>query len=157
MRLLRQFLSLSSQERSLLFSAAWLLPIRALQLRVFGLKSVARRPLENTAWSPVTPDPSMTGRARRTQWLVTVAGQYGVWRGSCLSRSVVLADLLDRQRIPNELRIGVRNPLHGFAAHAWVEHAGMVLNDDADVASRFTPIPGASTRATTDIRPEGSR
>ncbi len=44
----------------------------------------------------------------------------------CLSQSLVLTRLLARRGIDSQLVIGVR-PGEKFAAHAWVEHAGVPL------------------------------
>lgn len=44
----------------------------------------------------------------------------------CLARSLVLSCLLDRREIPSVLVIGVRASPQ-FAAHAWVETAGVPL------------------------------
>jgi hypothetical protein len=62
---------------------------------------------------------------------------------NCLSRSMALIRLLGRHHIDADLRLGVRRTSGQFEAHAWVEHDGVVLNDAADVAARFTPLsPG---------------
>jgi hypothetical protein len=42
-----------------------------------------------------------------------------------------------RRGIEVNLVVGVAIP---FAAHCWVQHADMVLNDSVDIVSRYEPI-----------------
>ena len=86
--------------------------------------------------------------ARDTAYAVAVAVKYGPWRPLCLLRSLALGWFLGRRGIPFEVRIGVpggkslRMPEGAldFTAHAWVEHAGVILNDKEDVAREFHPF-----------------
>ena len=56
----------------------------------------------------------------------------------CLRRSIALADYLRRKRIPCDLILGVR--MRPFAAHAWVQHGELVLNESLDEVRRYTTI-----------------
>lgn len=56
----------------------------------------------------------------------------------CLSRSLLLARFLTVRRIPADLVIGVK--LGPFAAHAWVEYEGSVVNDHLETVQAYTPI-----------------
>jgi hypothetical protein len=127
----------------LLLAAAWLLPLRTLQLRVFGFSWVARRSLMERrpqfARGRHVPPIHL---ARRTAWIVKRIARLHPIRGKCLSQSLTLAELLHRQGIVSELRIGVQQPAPALNAHAWVEFSGEVLNDSADVSDRFAPIDG---------------
>ena len=77
-------------------------------------------------------------------------------RGPELSRTVNHAVVaFAPTRHIGQMRIGVRRRLGRLEAHAWVEHLGHVLDDDADVADRFAPFdslealfppPGAGVR-----------
>ena len=84
-------------------------------------------------------------RAQETSYALSVAVKFGPWRPKCLLRSLALGWFLARQGIPFEIRIGVpagqaaTGPVD-FTAHAWVEHAGVVLNDKEGVAGEFTPF-----------------
>jgi hypothetical protein len=49
-------------------------------------------------------------------------------RPTCLVESLALWYLLQEQRVPADLRIGVRKMSGEFEAHAWVEYAGAALN-----------------------------
>lgn len=60
--------------------------------------------------------------------------------GNCLSRSLALLWFLRRHGYQPDLRLGVSLAERAFAAHAWVELDGVVLNDRRDVAERFTPL-----------------
>ncbi|ANU07327.1 hypothetical protein A6F65_01018 [Paraurantiacibacter namhicola] len=57
--------------------------------------------------------------------------------GNCLSRSLALSRTLVRAGIPHELVIGAAPEGEPFAAHAWVEHDGIPLNEAGDVGHRF--------------------
>ena len=77
---------------------------------------------------------------------LSVAIKVGPWWPKCLLRSLTLGWLLSRRGIPFVIRIGVpvdtvaAKTKHSgdFQAHAWVEHAGIVLNDRQDIASDFS-------------------
>ncbi len=116
-------------------AALTLLPAVRVGLRTLGLRlvqSVLARRLRPQL--PADADGAL-GRGRRTARLVAVAARYA--GGTCLARSVVLACLLERQGVPAALRIGVRKGENGFEAHAWVEAAGVSLNEEQDVGERY--------------------
>lgn len=90
---------------------------------------------------------------RRLELAVARAARRGLFRPTCLVRSLALADLLARHGVAGaEIRIGVRQPcvagtstltsLAQLEAHAWVELDGMVLGDDYRRAYSFTPLGG---------------
>jgi hypothetical protein len=131
---------LPSADRGLLLAVLACLPAVAAALRVFGLRRVCRilsgaaatRP---RAWAEDAEEAQAVGR------LVDIAARRGVGRPTCLARSVTLWWLLRRRGIDSTLRIGVRTVVDGrMEAHAWVEHAGLVLNDADDVSERFAPF-----------------
>ena len=130
----RKFRRLPAEERAVFLAASTLLPAVRVGLRTLGLRRVQvvlsgrMRP----GWL-AEPDVAVY-RARRLARLVRVAAQYV--GGTCLARSVVLACLLERQGVPAQLRIGVRKGENGFEAHAWVEAAGMSLDEGQDVGER---------------------
>jgi hypothetical protein len=57
---------------------------------------------------------------------------------SCLDRSVLLWFLMRQKHLNGNVRIGVVIEDDKLQGHAWVEFNGTVVNDDADVAERFT-------------------
>ncbi|MCB1033151.1 MAG: lasso peptide biosynthesis B2 protein [Acidobacteria bacterium] len=71
---------------------------------------------------------------------------------SCLDRSAALLDLLRREGLEGDLRIGVRRGLEGVEAHAWVELNGEVLNDSADVHQRYSAFQGTVLPSRLELR-----
>jgi Transglutaminase-like superfamily len=144
-RPIRKFLALPRAERWLLVQAMAALPLVTLTLRTIGLRRCYRT-LERLA--PMAGGGVLTGAgacqlATRTGWLVRVASTYGLVRGNCLAQSLTIRWLLCRQRIPAELRIGVRKRQGRLEAHAWMEYHSRVLNHDAGIGRRFSPFGGA--------------
>lgn len=85
--------------------------------------------------------------AKETAFALAVGIKAGPWWPKCLTRSVALGWLLAKRGIPFEIRIGVllnKGDKAGFAAHAWVEHAGVVLNDRQDIAADFSTFEAGS-------------
>lgn len=74
----------------------------------------------------------------KTTRMVQLAARYCQPWANCLKKSLVLWGLLRRQGIESELRIGVQKEEENFAAHAWVEYEGFVLNDRQNVRDRFS-------------------
>ena len=56
---------------------------------------------------------------------------------NCLTRSLLLGWLLRRRGVASQLRIGVKMNNGSLAAHAWVEYAGIPINDQPDVGEQF--------------------
>lgn len=137
----RKFRQLNKSERWIFCQALWLMPVAAVALRLLGL----RLSRNFFAWfpaqkvSPVRADHSLR-QAKRTAGLVQAAAYHGIHRASCLPRSLVLWSLLRRAGIAAEVRIGVRKEDRELRAHAWVECAGIILNDSAGIADEFPPF-----------------
>lgn len=131
-----------------MLSAPAVLALTWLRLRTAGYRRTlaAIQPKRTDALS----DAEQSERARDTAYALAVAIKYGPWRPQCLLRSLALGSYLGRQGIPFEVRLGVPGPSAGgagrravdFTAHAWVEHAGVVLNDKNSVAREFRPFGG---------------
>jgi len=78
---------------------------------------------------------------KRVAQLLRASGNAGLHPRNCLRESLVLWFLLRRKGFQPNLRLGVRREEAGdLEAHAWVELAGEVLNDDPDVGQRFIPL-----------------
>jgi hypothetical protein len=127
-----------------------LLPLTALALRVVSFQrwqaTLAR--LGGAAASPPDRDEgAMIREARAVARMVEAAARHGLYRATCLPRSLILWSLLRRRGIAGDLCIGVRKDRGRLEAHAWVELRGAVLNDRDDVCNRFAafdrPIPCA--------------
>ncbi len=122
-----------------MLEAAFVLPGVVWGVRRFGYQRT-RRLLARLAPSPpskasLAPDEQAT--CAGLAWAVAAAAHHAPYTSTCLQRSLTLWWLLRRRRIAAELRIGVAHAGGELHAHAWLEHAGVVLNDDADVGSRF--------------------
>ena len=128
---------LSREERRLLRQALVLFPLVTISLHLCGMKrtqSFLSRLIRNSrAFPPASTEPQLWKTVR----MVRIAHRYNASWASCLRHSLVLWCLLRRQKIEADLRIGVGREEGAFAAHAWVEHQGMVLNDGEDVHERF--------------------
>lgn len=72
------------------------------------------------------------------EYRVALAAALYPGRALCLERSLALYHYLRRAGVPARLRLGVQ--AYPFAAHAWVEHAGTVLNDVPEHVAHFTPV-----------------
>jgi hypothetical protein len=58
--------------------------------------------------------------------------------GMCLARSLTLWTLLRRRGIETELRIGYRKRDGKIEGHAWLEHDGAPVNEEAEVVLTYT-------------------
>lgn len=109
-----------------------------LHLRGFGY---TRRLLQKRygahVYPPAVPnDPCVVLTSR----MVLAAARRTPFKVTCLERSLALWSLLARQRIPAQLRIGVRKDGEKFAAHAWVEHAGVAVGEPEDMHTHYSPF-----------------
>jgi len=77
-------------------------------------------------------------RARAVARLVGIASSRVPLRVACLHRSIVLWRLLRREGIPCEIKLGARTDADAFEAHAWVECAGVALNECEPDLSRYS-------------------
>jgi len=131
-----QWCALSAAQRRVLV-AAWLwLPLFWLGLRLLGLPRLQawlqRRPLgADPATALALPDIQALGEA------VNIAARHTPFPATCLTRSLLLGWLLRRRGVASDLRIGVRLTQGALDAHAWVESAGVPVNDQADIAAQF--------------------
>ena len=135
---IRQFVELTSRERSLLWRAAalvaavrlglWLMPFRALCTL---LRRLARRRL--------SPEFSSVP-VRRLAWAVQAVSRR-VPDASCLTQALALQCLLARAGHESSIHIGVaKDAGRSFESHAWVECRGEILAGDNGALERYTPI-----------------
>lgn len=85
--------------------------------------------------------PAEPGAGRIAQLLAGVARRVP-FRTTCLERSAALLWMLRRRGIGAELCIGARKQERALEAHAWVECAGEVLNDEPGVRQRYAIFEG---------------
>jgi len=57
--------------------------------------------------------------------------------GTCLSRSLVLWAMLLRRKVSVELRVGFRKQDGKVQGHAWVEHQGAPINEEATTTRTY--------------------
>lgn len=125
---------MSWSERLLVARASLLLPLVAASLRLSGFQKTYRR-LEGSPGNRTAGDTQQT-----SEFVAVAARNLPLFRPTCLTRSLVLWHVLHRHGAPAELRIGVRRTGDHFAAHAWVEQDGQVINDAPDIARLYTPV-----------------
>ena len=134
---LHKFLALSGAERRIVLHSAALMTLTAACLRLFGLRRVyrwmSRRRPRRTPTQSGSDDAFMH---------LAVAGVRRAARplpyATCLPQSLALWWLLRHRGIHGELRLGVRKEGEELKAHAWVEVAGVALNDRDDVRHRYS-------------------
>ncbi|HKV27399.1 MAG TPA: lasso peptide biosynthesis B2 protein [Candidatus Acidoferrales bacterium] len=142
-----RFRKLSGRQRHDFFLGLVLLPVVTAWVSLFKFRSV-QETLER--WYSGVPvkmrdDAANLAEVHSAARMVDAASRRGIVRGNCLSRSIVLWWLLRRRGIPTQLRIGARKTGNVFEAHAWVEMAGLPINDSEDVQTRYTPFEGPVT------------
>jgi hypothetical protein len=136
---LSKFLRLTWSERWLFLQALLLLPLTALLLRLFGLRSCQRllAALAPPTSSVTEPQHATLNQARLTARMVRAAAQHDLFRARCLPQALALWWLLRRQRIAGTLRIGTRLIFGQLQAHAWLEYQGVPLNEDERVYQSY--------------------
>lgn len=139
------WLRLTSRERWLLMRAITLIPSMHVAVRVVGFHRLHGRVTAIRA-APPAPQHRET-LIRECTTSINRVKRAPVFRGNCLSQSLALEWLLRRSGVAPTLRLGVRLGEPKFAAHAWIECDGRVLNDAPDVSTRFVPL------ATTPLGP----
>lgn len=132
-----KFLALSGVERRLFLTAILWSPLFSFGLRIFGIERmlswIDRVPLDRSKALPQAQLPSIVA-------LTNSAARIAPGSSTCLTRSLLLHWLLRRRGVVSNLRIGVQLMEGRLDAHAWVEVAGMPINDVQDVALRYTPF-----------------
>lgn len=66
--------------------------------------------------------------------------KYSPYRGTCLSRSLLLKTLLRQQGVVANLCIGVSTAENNFRAHAWLESDGLTLRHDKGQSTNFVTL-----------------
>lgn len=141
MGLRRKARRLFGREGRLLVQAILLLPGLAVAVRLVGFGRT-HAALERRAppFQTGLPEEDITQRVWWARRLLQLALRWGPYRPNCLQRSLALWWLLRQQGLGSEFRIGVRFREGAFEAHAWIERAGRVLNDQQDIGEQYTPF-----------------
>ena len=129
-----QFNTRSRVQQHTLLTAWACLPLFWLGLRVLGLQhfqawllKTSTRPARDLTLSDI----QLLGEA------VNIAARHTPFPATCLTRSLLLGWLLRRRGVQSDLRIGVRLIQGALDAHAWVECAGLPVNDRPDLINQF--------------------
>jgi hypothetical protein len=138
-----RFRALSAADRRTLLMCALLLPLVGVALRTVGLARIQARVQGSRVAAPSRMSPD---EIKSLGELVNIAARHHPFPATCLSRSLLLQWLLHRRGIPSELRLGARVSDGTLFAHAWVELDGMPVNDEANVAGRFSTLKRPSPR-----------
>ena len=134
MRRLRKFLLLSMPERILVLRALLLTVGVAIALRFVRFGSL----LAYAGCAVRKEGPRALDPRRTAHWVDACASFLGA---NCLVRSLVLARVLRSGGTDAELRIGVTQSDGALQAHAWVEVAGVPVNDAVDIGLRYAMMP----------------
>ncbi|MBP6824689.1 MAG: lasso peptide biosynthesis B2 protein [Acidobacteria bacterium] len=146
MNKLAKLKAMSGNERRLLLQAWLLLPVVRIMLWLAGyrrtfasLKFLLRLSGDqNDANLAETASRDWHQQAATFGRLVNGAATHSLIVVNCLPRSLVLWWMLRRAGLAVDLRIGVQKEADVFAAHAWVEYAGVPVNDQS--SEQYSPI-----------------
>jgi hypothetical protein len=152
---LQRFSRLDWEARGVFFRATMLLPIIRLSLRIRGFRATheslrkfsffAQAPERFPANFDVGTHTSLTVR------MVNAAARQGWGRPTCLEKSLALWWLLRQAGVASSVRIGARVIGGKFAAHAWVECNGAVLNEPGEEHRHYATFDAAFPLQTPEI------
>jgi hypothetical protein len=134
---------LSQKEQGLLFQSVLLLPVVHAGLLFFGFYRLKRAMEWLSPRQSVDTPASETGtleRAREIARIVAIAAEHGVYKATCLRRSLLVWWFLRREGIQSRICFGVRTSHDKLEAHAWVEYHGIVVNDSGSVHEQFQAL-----------------
>jgi len=149
----QRYRALDPAARRLFWRAVTLLPLISLSLRFRGFKNTKealqkKLPLNSGPATTNDNDKEAESVAAICR-MVRAGSHYGILHPTCLVESLALWYLLQEQKIPAQLRIGVRRLPEKFEAHAWVEYEGVALNQAEEAHkhyaafdSGFSDLPG---------------
>ena len=137
---LKQFFDLNTRDRWLFLHAFFSLPIIELGIRVFGLKK-AMGFLAVKKPANASPDERLAETALHEASLIRTAARNTPLPARCVARTLYQWRRLLKQGEETTVCIGMDQANDtGFHAHAWLEHDGVVLNDDPSAISSFQTV-----------------
>lgn len=128
---------LSARQRRLTLQAWLLLPAAGAALRIVPLRHLLALLALRVAAEPEPAEPAIRARetaddgdtlSRDIAEAIARAAAQPPGGSTCLSRALVGAVLLQRQRRPAELTLAVATPGEGLKAHAWLESNGAPIS-----------------------------
>lgn len=137
---LNKFGQLSRRNRRLLFNAILLLPIIHINLYFLGyyrLRGIIEILIPLKRIDTNYSEAEILQQARDIAWIVTIAAQRGLYKATCLRKSILIWWFLRKENIPSDICFGVRMVNRKLDAHAWVECNGIVVNDSPSVVEKF--------------------
>jgi len=150
---LRRFSALEAPAQRIFFRAAALLPVITLSLRGRGFRKT------QSLLQRYLPEQNKIGGAERsakratlTARMVRAAVRHGFGHPTCLEESLAVWFLLGREGIPTQVRVGVRNDAKKFEAHAWVEYAGVPLNEAEGMHRHFAAFEEALASSPPEVQ-----
>src|SRR5687768_13770460 len=108
---LNKLTQLSGNDRSLLFQSVLLLPVIHLALILFGyyrLRWAMEKLIPLKSSDALVSEAEILGRAREVSRIVSIAAEYGLYKATCLRRSVLVWWFLRREGIQSQICFGVR-------------------------------------------------
>ncbi len=94
-----------------------------------------------TAVANAPSDAESLARARKISLAVDRAADYGLFRPTCLVRSIALDRMLRQEGVSGGVvRIGARSRAGRTEMHAWIEVGGAVVGERPDHIGTFTPL-----------------
>ncbi len=139
----RKLWSLSPTDRFMLVRMTVMLPLIALALRLCGFRRVIASISKFSRKTNRRPVVDEAAQVQRIKNCCRYVKCNGIYRGNCLSRSLMIWWLLRRQGIECDLRIGTRFVEGAFQAHAWVEHQGRPVNAGPRVRGKYSTFDHA--------------
>jgi len=137
---------LSRNDRRLLFQSVLLLPVIHFGLLLLGyyrLRGVMEKMIPLKPIDAPVSETEILGRAREIARIVSIAAQHGLYRATCLRRSLLVWWFLRRAGIQGKICFGVRMFNGKLEAHAWVEYNGTVVNDSANIHENYQALNDA--------------
>lgn len=134
---------LSPKYRRLLFQSVLLLPCIHVALIFLGyirLRRVMEKLIPSKTIVGPPSDSEGIQRAQEIARIVSIAAQHGLYKATCLRKSLLTWGFLRREQLAAKLCFGVRMSHQKLEAHAWVEYNGIVLNESENVHERYQAL-----------------
>jgi hypothetical protein len=140
MRVLRKFTCLPSADRRLLVTAALVMGLVGVALRLVSFKKLLHLTEEFSHTTSQGQNP-LPPSSERITWAIAAVSRRIPLFSRCLTQAIAAKIILARCGYPALMRIGVsRNENGRLEAHAWVESQGAIVVG-APTADHFVPLP----------------
>lgn len=127
--------------RTFRVSLMWI-PVAGGLIHALGFRRLER--LVSRCLVPAQPAPASLPPREVMEAVETgfrLALKYAPYKGTCLSRSVLLRALMKAQGLEAALYVGVRKDLESLQAHAWVDAEGAGFGPDSVIETDFHRMP----------------